>query len=979
MQTRFKRFTALILSVLMVLTCMPVNVMAEETVIPEEDIGVEGIPEDADAVPDQENVTAVAAGNPDSVTDPDGEADLETEERVVQESPVETSSVPESTPEAMPQAEQPQEETTQEEPTAQGEEEQPADIPEEPDSSEELPAEEPALEVPAEDGQEAVQTVPDDRHPLQAAIDTYGHIYVATAGQTDVFGSAEMDADTLVFSTANDVFLLLATKYTDQDTVMVWFMDPDGNVVNGYVSAKDLDEKVLLDEDIQDISFLPAAQGKTAVGMMNLFPVNGSYPEAETTPQPVEEPVDSHSTEPDPVIMPAEEPVETEPADIPAEEPLPETEPAADPETTEIPEDGGAETSDILPAETEEAGAQEEAAEIPEQTAYDAAGSYVSVTTKTRVFAAVDAEAAETYYSGEYLGNFVKDAAVQIMTVDLDENSHAWYQVRFLYGDDFRDGRMKWTDYATCWILADETGDSTEEGCTVTDFAYTLEYLQMTRNSGRRMLKASSMNGFSLKNINGRMGDFSSGQSGLYGSSGKDSDYPQLAKSAAHGTIYATPHYLSGYTVYCLEHTLSGPGEGSGSNQTPKGPYSLVDIKTFLGNSGYSGKTGLRFKEKTLHALGWVLRHTYPFMVLNRSDSKNEVWSRVAGQFAMREVIKQLEGSQYVRSYWKMDNFYSFSGGAPAVYLTYARWLAENGIARASITGIITAINQSIKISGSSYVGTVTLITDADLIRIPKSAGILSGNSGGSDSLYYYIKSGDTIQVTSEQSRFTVNMESLSSSDEEANFLIGIPSPKIQSVLVPVTGGPGILNSAKVTFELKLGEIAVTKKSSDGVLLKGAVFELLDSAGTVLTEAATGENGMVVFVNLQPGTYTVREKNAPQGYRLSAETTQSADVSAGVQSEVVFTNERIMGRIRVVKTDSETGLPIAGAVFSVTRLSGPESVQAADIGTVVAQLTTDAQGTAETGLLPWGEYQITETGVPEGYLDAGYVTTAWIQ
>ena len=86
-----------------------------------------------------------------------------------------------------------------------------------------------------------------------------------------------------------------------------------------------------------------------------------------------------------------------------------------------------------------------------------------------------------------------------------------------------------------------------------------------------------------------------------------------------------------------------------------------------------------------------------------------------------------------------------------------------------------------------------------------------------------------------------------------------------------------------------------------------------------------------------------------------------------------------MGRIRIVKTDSETGLPIAGAVFSVTRLSGPESDQAADIGTVVAQMTTDAQGMAETGLLPWGEYQITETGVPEGYLDAGYVTTAWIQ
>ena len=40
---------------------------------------------------------------------------------------------------------------------------------------------------------------------------------------------------------------------------------------------------------------------------------------------------------------------------------------------------------------------------------------------------------------------------------------------------------------------------------------------------------------------------------------------------------------------------------------------------------------------------------------------------------------------------------------------------------------------------------------------------------------------------------------------------------------------------------------------------------------------------------------------------------------------------------------------------------------------------TNAQGIAETGLLPWGEYKITETGVPDGYLDAGYTANAWIK
>jgi uncharacterized surface anchored protein len=46
---------------------------------------------------------------------------------------------------------------------------------------------------------------------------------------------------------------------------------------------------------------------------------------------------------------------------------------------------------------------------------------------------------------------------------------------------------------------------------------------------------------------------------------------------------------------------------------------------------------------------------------------------------------------------------------------------------------------------------------------------------------------------------------------------------------------------------------------------------------------------------------------------------------------------------------------------------------------VVATITTNAQGIAETGLLPWGEYKIVETVVPDDYLDAGYTVNVWIK
>lgn len=154
----------------------------------------------------------------------------------------------------------------------------------------------------------------------------------------------------------------------------------------------------------------------------------------------------------------------------------------------------------------------------------------------------------------------------------------------------------------------------------------------------------------------------------------------------------------------------------------------------------------------------------------------------------------------------------------------------------------------------------------------------------------------------------------------------------------------------------KMTSLVVKKVDAiSGEPLVGAKFVVEKQNGEHVGEYTTDNTGTILLPTLTPDWYVVRETKAPEGYILD-ETPKTVEVKTNVPTVVTFENKPLSG-IKIVKTDSETGEPLEGVSFAVSKMNGEK------IGT----FKTDKEGMIYVSNLEDGYYTVTETEGLEGY------------
>ena len=181
-----------------------------------------------------------------------------------------------------------------------------------------------------------------------------------------------------------------------------------------------------------------------------------------------------------------------------------------------------------------------------------------------------------------------------------------------------------------------------------------------------------------------------------------------------------------------------------------------------------------------------------------------------------------------------------------------------------------------------------------------------------------------------------------------------------------------VVNSTPQEIELEAGEqnytlvflnylkpgIHLTKLDSQTYApLTNARFKVSQVGGTFNREYLTDANGEVDLTALDPGSYTVEELAAPEGYLID-DYQRIIKINEGENASFVFTNTK-KPVLSVVKYDALREKLLPGATFRIAKIED---------GSHYLDRITDTQGSITIENLDPGVYSVQEIDAPSGYI-----------
>ena len=453
----------------------------------------------------------------------------------------------------------------------------------------------------------------------------------------------------------------------------------------------------------------------------------------------------------------------------------------------------------------------------------------------------------------------------------------------------------------------------------------------------------------------------------------KASDLVYNGKVSWHG--YDTGKFtVGGRTAFCIQHSKFSPPTGT----------------------AYTTSTWNNDVAKKILYYGFQGQRPW-------GKFQGDVHARLLTSYAMSYLIEgRFSGDNYVWTTGKLNEFINYckSASLPNTNISFSK-----SNVTAYVEGNVQR-TENIKFTGGDAANTVTIRVPSGITlhNVSTGAKITNGNATIKSGQSFYIsaplsKTGSwstgalTGSLKTVLSVTRVNAAGNNQDLAYANY--GVDTGKKVSLTVNFLS-KGKLNLIKTSANPEI------TNGSDCYSFEGAEFGVYNNANVIsgqVGKLVTDKNGKTNTLDLNAGTYWVKELKAPKGYALNYEV-KKVQVSAGKTTTVTFSDIPQMDPVGIIlgKIDKETNLnkpqgsgKLEGAEFTVKYYDGfwekdkdPATLGEKSVCTWIFKTDKDGfsyydeqflvsgdklfLGATGTPSLPLGTITIQETKAPEGYL-----------